>query len=111
MAILPGLLKSQSKNQDKEPEITHKSTQSKVFRTLHFFSKSIFSMSNQFLVKQDPHLLAHEALLQIRDALLPALQGVRDGKNHHVDGIILLTEGLVKDLDAACDALDAASRS
>ncbi|ARW47206.1 hypothetical protein S1001342_00851 [Acetobacter pasteurianus subsp. pasteurianus] len=35
MAILPGLLKSQSKNQDKEPEITHKSTQSKVFRTLH----------------------------------------------------------------------------
>ncbi|KAA8404283.1 hypothetical protein FKW15_10175, partial [Acetobacter sp. DmW_125133] len=32
--ILPGLLKSQSKNQDKEPEITHKSTQSKVFRTL-----------------------------------------------------------------------------
>ncbi|WP_259328801.1 hypothetical protein [Acetobacter pasteurianus] len=73
--------------------------------------KSIFSMSNQFLVKQGPHLLAHEALLQIRDALLPALQGVRDGKNHHVDGIILLTERLVKDLDAACDALDAASRS
>ena len=35
VAILPGLLKSQSKNQDKEPEITHKSTQSKVFRTLH----------------------------------------------------------------------------
>ncbi|MGX7347106.1 hypothetical protein ACWM9A_14710 [Acetobacter pasteurianus] len=34
VAILPGLLKSQSENQDKEPEIMHKSTQSKVFRTL-----------------------------------------------------------------------------
>ncbi|BAU38768.1 hypothetical protein APT_01686 [Acetobacter pasteurianus NBRC 101655] len=55
------------------------------------------------------HHPAHEDLLQIRDALLPARQGMRDGKNHHVDGIILLTERLVKDLDAACDALDAAS--
>lgn len=39
VAILPGLLKSQSKNQDKEPEITHKSTQSKVFRTLQVLLK------------------------------------------------------------------------
>ena len=57
------------------------------------------------------HHLAHEDLLQIRDALLPALQGVRDGKKPPCGRDILLTERLVKDLDAACDALDAASRS